>query len=259
MSTSFGLRNQRGSCWVNATLQALFRIPDVQTRYQTDGALDTSPIDVSLQEIWSTKGDEGLKSFYECVKTAVMPAGEGIGDSHELLEFLCNKLPFLDKLCRFKTANKVQCSNPKCAYKDILNDSMIEFSISPTESKQNLIDCIAQSVTPVSIPDWTCEKCKQKGCTKQLLMSSFPSVFMFHVTTPNASISYNPILTINKQKYALLAVVCFNGGHWWTYGRDMPPGKEWVEYDDASLHTYSSEQFPLSDSMRLLFYYRLKE
>jgi uncharacterized UBP type Zn finger protein len=29
----FGLKNTRGSCWVNATLQALFRIPQVQKRY----------------------------------------------------------------------------------------------------------------------------------------------------------------------------------------------------------------------------------
>ena len=58
---SFGLRNQRGSCWVNATLQAIFRIPDVQTRYTAEAALETSPVDVSLQEIWSSRGEEGLK------------------------------------------------------------------------------------------------------------------------------------------------------------------------------------------------------
>jgi ubiquitin C-terminal hydrolase len=257
MSTSFGLRNQRGSCWVNATLQALFRIPDVQTRYSSEAALDSSPVDVCLQEIWSSKGEEGLKSFYECVKTAVMPAGEGIGDSHELLEFLCDKLPFLDKLCRFKVGNTIKCSH--CTYKDTRIDSMIEFSVSPTQSKQSLTDCVIQSVTPVTIPDWTCEQCKQKGCTKQLLLSTFPQVLVFHATSLNTTTSYSSLLVLNQQKYALFSVVCFNGGHWWTYGRDMPPGKDWVEYDDFSVHTRGPQNFPLSDHMRLLFYYRLKE
>jgi len=257
--TSFGLPNQRGSCWVNATLQAIFRIPDVQTRYIAQAALESSPVDSTLQKIWTTKGEEGLKQFYDCVKSAVMPAGEGIGDSHELLEFLCDKLPFLDKLCRFKIAHTIRCNNPSCSYKDTNTDSLIEFSVNPTQRKQSLTDCVMHAVTPTTIPDWTCEKCKSKGCTKQLLMSSFPQVFMFHVTTPNTSISYTTVLVLNGQKYAMFAVVCFNGGHWWTYGRDMPPGKNWTEYDDFTLRDHGPLHFPLSDNMRLLFYYRLKE
>jgi ubiquitin C-terminal hydrolase len=118
---------------------------------------------------------------------------------------------------------------------------------------------VIQAVTPVKIPDWKCEKCGGKGCTKQLLMSSFPQIFVFHATTLNTSVSYSTLLVLNGQKYALLAVVCFNGGHWWTYGREMPPGKNWVEYDDSNLRNHGPEHFPLSDHMRLLFYYRLKE
>jgi ubiquitin C-terminal hydrolase len=253
----FGLRNHRGSCWINATLQALFRIPDVQTRYSSAAALDSSPIELSLQKILTSKGEDGLKDFYECVKTAVMPAGEGIGDSHELFAFLCDKIPFLDKLCRFKNATTVQCSS--CPYKDSHPDSMIEFSISPTQRKQSLTDCMMQAVTPVTIPDWKCEKCSGKGCSKQLLMSSFPQIFVFHVTSLNTSTSYSTLLVLNGHKYALLAVVCFNGGHWWTYGRDMPPGKDWVEFDDSTLHAHGPNHFPLSDHMRILFYYRLKD
>ena len=116
-----------------------------------------------------------------------------------------------------------------------------------------------QSVTPVAIDDWTCEACKKKGCTKQLLMSSFPQIFVFHVTSLNASVSYSTQLVMNSQKYALFAVVCFNGGHWWTYGRDMPPGKDWVEYDDQTIRSRGPQHFPLSDNMRLLFYYRINE
>jgi ubiquitin C-terminal hydrolase len=257
MATTFGLRNQRGSCWVNATLQALFRLPEVQDRYENDKADENNPVDLSLQEIWCSRGDEGLKALYECVKTALMPAGEGIGDSHELLEFLCDKLPFLDKLCRFKMSHQVKCSN--CDYSDLRTDSLIEFSVTPTAKKQGLISCIGQSVQPVSIPDWTCEKCKGKGCTKQLLMATFPDVFVFHCTTLNTSVSYSPLLNINANRYALSSVVCFNGGHWWAYGRPQPPGSSWVEFDDQRVQDHGPNNFPLSDTMRLLFYYRLKE
>jgi len=257
MATTFGLRNQRGSCWVNATLQALFRLPEVQDRYENDKADENNPVDLCLQEIWCSRGDEGLKGLYECVKTALMPAGEGIGDSHELLEFLCDKLPFLDKLCRFKMSHQVKCSN--CDYSDLRTDSLIEFSVTPMAKKQGLISCIGQSVQPVSIPDWTCEKCKGKGCTKQLLMATFPDVFVFHCTTLNTSVSYSPLLNINANRYALSSVVCFNGGHWWAYGRPQPPGSSWVEFDDQRVQDHGPNNFPLSDTMRLLFYYRLKE
>jgi len=257
MATSFGLRNQRGSCWVNATLQSIFRLPEIQDRYENDKADENNPVDLCLQEIWCSRGDEGLKALYECVKTGLMPAGEGIGDSHELLEFLCDKLPFLDKLCRFKMSHQVKCVN--CDYSDLRTDSLIEFSVTPTAKKQGLISCIGAAVQPVSIPDWTCEKCKGKGCSKQLLMATFPDVFVFHCTTLDTSVSYSPLLNINGNRYALSSVVCFNGGHWWTYGRSQPPGSNWVEFDDQRVQDHGPNNFPLSDTMRLLFYYRLKE
>jgi hypothetical protein len=253
---SFGLRNQRGSCWVNATLQAVFRIPDVQQHYANEDQVDSKiQVDTCLHEIWSSEGDEGLKSFYDCVRTVDMPAGEGIGDSHELLEFLCDKLPYLDKLCRFKVGNNIKCSN--CEYKDLRVENLIEFSITP-QKKQTITEAVIQAVTPTTVPDWTCEKCSGKGCTKQLLMSSFPQVFVFHITSLRSSVSYSPLLVINGMRYALLAVVCFNGGHWWTYGRGSP-GQEWVEYDDSNVRKHGSSSFPLSDNARLLFYYRIKE
>jgi ubiquitin C-terminal hydrolase len=115
------------------------------------------------------------------------------------------------------------------------------------------------AVQPLSIPDWTCEKCKGKGCTKQLLMATFPDVFVFHCTTPDTSVSYSPLLNINNIRYALSSVVCFNGGHWWAYGRSQPPGSNWIEFDDQRVHDHGPTNFPLSHTMRLLFYYRLKE
>jgi uncharacterized UBP type Zn finger protein len=256
----FGLRNQRGSCWINATLQGLFRIPDVQQRYTNDEADDDNPIDVAIQEIWKTRGEDGLSDLYECVKTATMPAGEGIGDSHELLEYLCDKMPFLDKLMRFKVANTVKCSNPKCDYTYVRNDSMLEFSIVPSHPNQTLSETIVNAVKPFAIQDWTCEKCKHKGCTKQFLLGSFPQMLVFHQTSVDTSISYSAVLVVNKIKYALFAVVCFNGGHWWTYGRDLPPGNPWYELNDKHVQSFDPTHFPLvGRTLRLLMYYRINE
>jgi ubiquitin C-terminal hydrolase len=254
---TFGLRNQRGSCWVNATIQSIFRIPEIQKRY-SDGEVDrTNPIEVCLEEIWGSNGEEGLNAFYECVKTAVMPAGEGIGDSHELLEFICDKVPFIDKMFRFKTANVIKCSH--CDYAESKPDSLVEFSIISKRAKTPISDAIVDAVSPITLTDWVCEKCKAKGCTKQLLMGSFPKILTFHLTALNQSVKYTSILTMNRVKYALLAVVCFDGGHWWTYGRNMPPGEPWVEFNDLRVTTHDPQHFPVSESMRLLMYYRLNE
>ena len=113
----FGLHNYRGSCWVNTCIQAVFRIPEVQERYNTDSFDKGNIIDECLCKIWKTKGEDGLKQLFDAVRTEVMPAGNGIGDSHELLQYLCDKLPFLDSLMRFKIADSIQCVN--CEAKEV--------------------------------------------------------------------------------------------------------------------------------------------
>lgn len=255
----FGLRNQRGSCWINAALQGVFRIPELQQRFKEGKEDDKNPVEMCLSEIYSSRGDEGLKDFYQCVKTDTMPAGEGIGDSHELIEFLCHKVPFLDKLMRFKTANVVKCNNPNCSYKETKSESLIEFPITPTEPKQSISESIVNSVRLETIPDWTCDKCKHKGCTKQMLIGSFPKVMVFHMTSLDTSTSYSAQLLLNNQTYALFAVICFNGGHWYTFGRDLPPGQPWYELNDTHVRSYDAKYFPLVDTMRLLMYYRINE
>jgi len=254
----FGLRNQKGSCWVNATLQSIFRIPEFQEKYTGDNEYTTiNPVEQSLEEIWVTKGEEGLRDFFRHIKAKNLPAGENIGDSHELLDALCDKVPFLDKLFRFKAANTVKCSN--CGHGQTVTDTLTEFSIAPSKPKMTLSESIVESVQPVTIDDWTCEKCSKKGCVKQLLMSTFPPVLTFHLTSVDTSVSYPPMLTLNKMKYALLSVICLDGGYWWAYGREMPPGKPWYEFTAIRVTEKDPGHFPLSDNVRLLMYYRLKE
>lgn len=249
----FGLRNYSGSCWVNACLQSVFRIPDVQERYTESKHDPDNPVDVAMYNIWSHKG-ETLPQLFDVIRSEMMPAGKGLGDSHELFVYLCDKLPFLDKLCRFKIADSIQCKN--CGKKEMKEDLVTEFSLSSDGNRVPISQCIMNSVTPHDISDWICEQCKANGCTKQLLIGSFPQVMAFHMVTTESSVEYSSILCLNKIQYALLSVCCYNGAHWWAYGRDSVGGS-WYTLDDGHVVEHGPKEFPLSSKMRLLIYYRL--
>lgn len=253
--TSFGLRNQNGSCWVNATLQALFRIPEFQRRLGNE-EMSSTPLESSIQEIWGSKGDEGLKRFYENVKSALLPAGAGIGDSHELLEYICDKIPFLDQLVRFKVGIAIECVS--CKATTTKQDSMIEFSISSEDPEYELTCAMSDACKKETIADWVCEKCTSRGCSKQLKIAEFPSVLVFHNISKN-KIKYAGVIIVNGIRYALVAVVCFDGGHWFTYGRNLPIGSSWFTYNDTHVIEHDGKQFPLSKDARLLMYSRLEE
>ncbi len=253
----FGLKNFRGSCWVNACLQGIFRIPELQQRYSNSQANPDNIIDVCLQNIWKSNGEDGLKDFFESVKTHTMPAGNGIGDSHELLQYLCDRLPLLDELCRFKIANSIECVS--CKDLNIKEDSVVEYSLTSDGKHIPISQCISASVIPNAITDWVCDKCNKKGCMQQQLIGSFPKVMCFHMVSPNASVDYSSILVLNGKRYALLSIICYNGSHWWTRGRNMPPGSSWYTLDDTSIVDHGAKQFPVSNMMRILIYYRLED
>jgi ubiquitin C-terminal hydrolase len=254
----FGLNNYSGSCWVNATLQAIFRFPFVQDRYSSKTFDKGNVIDECLMNIWNSKGTQGLGQFFEAVRTDTMPAGQGIGDSHELLQYLCDKLPYLDKLCRFKIAHSMECTT--CKKKTLTRDSVIDFSLDSVEGQHvPLSTCISKTVEPYPIQEWECETCKNKGGIRQQLIGSFPDYMMFHLPISQTTVDYSSILVLNGKKYALMSVICFNGGHWWTYARNMPPGSSWYMLDDTNVSDHGPKQFPISGSMRVLIYYRLEE
>ena len=246
----FGLINYHGSCWVNDALQTLFRFPDVQARYNAGTFEKDNPIDEGLCRLWNSKGRDGLRQFFDSVRTATMPAGAGIGDSHELITYLCDKLPYLDKVCRFMLAMSIECKN--CKDKTIKQESTINFSLMEGGGK-SIAECIENSVKPTSIDEWVCEKCKGKGAIVQQLIGSFPQYMIFHLTI-DSNVDYSSILILNKRKYALIGVVCFNGGHWWMYGRDGI-GSPWYILDDMRVVNHGPKQFPVSNTTRMLIYY----
>ena len=259
----FGLNNFGGSCWINACLQLIFRIPEVQIRYDNEEIDRDNIFDVCLYQLWNSKGQRGLKELFEAIRVSQknasdMPAGRGTGDSHELFTFLCDKLPFLDKLCRFNVAHSIKCKN--CEYKNLEEHTVLEFEIESTSLNNSLTNCISEIVKPLELDEWKCEvpECKKLGCTKQQLIGSFPKIMVFHKDSISGSIEYPSVLSLNKKDYALVGVTCWNGGHWWSYGRNLPPGSSWYTLDDTRVSEHGPKQFPISSNMRLLIYYRLE-
>jgi len=175
----FGLRNNGGSCWVHACLQCVMRIPEVQERYSSQKQDQANLLDQALSLIWTSKGVSGLAELYGTVHTKLTTAGRGIGDSHELFVKLCDKLPFLEELCRFKIADSIQCKN--CDFRQLKEDSVTEYSLAVESPKMPIAQCILKSVTPNNIEEWKCEKCEKKGCVKQQLIGTFPKVMVFHM------------------------------------------------------------------------------
>lgn len=246
----FGLQNFRGSCWVNSALQALFSCPLVEKRYENKENIDKeNPYDVCLESIYRNKGEAGLKDFFECVKTSYLPAGENIGDAHELLVHLCDKLPWLDKEFRYEIAEEVSCKN--CEYKDLRKTSVIDLHLNPSRHQLPILDAITEYVQPQEISDWKCEKCVKQGCTKRVLFTTFPRILMIW----SSPIDYCSFLVVNGKKYYLYAVICFNGGHWWTYARKLPPGNPWYILNDRHVRQTTSTKFPVDRAMRVLLYF----
>lgn len=249
----FGLQNVSGSCWVNTCIQSVYRLPEAQTRYTENKA--EGDLDTALQTIWNSKGVMGLTELFAELQKERVQAGRTIGDSHELMHHLCDKLPWLDTMFRFKIADVITCDH--CNAKTTKEDTTIEMTLFSAVRNQSILDSIRNVVTPSKIAEWKCEACKETGCTKQILIGSFPKLFMFRVH--GEPMRYDTTMILNQRKYALSSVMCHNGGHWWMYGRDMPPGTPWVTLNDRNVTQHRHNEFPVSPMMRVLIYYRLND
>ncbi len=249
----FGLPNISGSCWVNAALQGVFACPSLKD-HEVD---DANPIDVSLTEVYKTHGKHGLRDLFSSIQKTYIPAGRDIGDSHELIVHLADRLPWLDKLMRFTIANQITCKT--CGKVTTVQDSAIEIELTPSVRNMPILEALQEFVKPEEIDGYDCETCKEKQpCVKRTLFGSFPQMLMVHRSSIGTSMEYSSILILNKRKYALFAVICFNGGHWWSYTRELPPGKPWFELDDSRVTQMTPTQFPVAGTMRILLYFLLE-
>jgi ubiquitin C-terminal hydrolase len=244
----FGLPNISGSCWVNASLQGLFACPPVRDHSSDESNL----VDKSFTEVYTSKGSSGLLDLFNFIRTSYIPAGHDIGDSHELIVHLCDKMPWLDELMRFKMANRLTCKT--CGHNTLKEESTIEIGLIPSVKKMPIIDALKEYVQPSEIEGWDCDKCKEKRtCISQTLFGTFPKILMIHRSSISTPIVYTPLLILNKRRYELFAVICFNGGHWWSYGRE---DSDWFELDDTNVRQI--EKVPVVSTMRILLYFLIE-
>lgn len=240
----FGLPNISGSCWVNAALQGLYAYPYMK-EHKSD---ESNPVDKSFTEVYTSKGTNGLLDLFNYIRTSYIPAGHDLGDSHELILHLCDKMPWLDHLIRFKMANKLTCKT--CGYNVLKEESTLEIGLSPSTKKMSILDALNEFVQPSEIEGWVCDKCKEKRiCIVQTLFGTFPKILMLH----GSSVRYSKSLILNKRQYELFAVICFNGGHWWSYGRQE---SEWYELDDTNVRQI--EKLNVVSTMRILLYFLIE-
>jgi ubiquitin C-terminal hydrolase len=257
----FGLNNYGGSCWLNACLQSILRLPEIKERYntvETDKTLNS--VDKSLSKIWKSKGSDGLKDLFNAIsETNVsesgskpayeMLAGKSVGDSNEAFVYLCDKLPFLDLLCRYTFVERLECS---CGFQQERPDSHVQFQLYPSKDT-SLIQCISDVVKKETLDSWKCDKCSQRGsATKEIVMKSFPKILTFKIVS-DKKVTHSDILVINSHRYQLLGITSFNGGHWWAFAKDP----SWVLYDDTRVRELQSNEVPSSQNAKMLIYYRI--
>lgn len=240
----FGLPNISGSCWVNAALQGLYACPPVRKHI----ADESTP----FAEVYKSEGTNGLSDLFNFIRTSYIPAGDDIGDSHELIMHLCDKMPWLDELMRFKMANRLTCKT--CNHSTLKEETTLEIGLTPSVRRMPILDALNEYVSPSEIEGWMCDKCKEKRtCVSQTLFGTFPKILMIHRSSISTPIAYTPIIILNKRRYELFAVICFNGGHWWSYGRKE---SDWFELDDTSVRQI--QKVPVVSTMRILLYFLIE-
>lgn len=236
----FGLPNINGSCWINAALQGLYACPPIKEHISDESA--------PFAEVYKSEGTNGLSDLFNFIRTSYIPAGNDIGDSHELIVHLCDKMDWLDDLMRFKMANRLTCKT--CSHSTLKEESTIEISLTPSIERMSILDALTEYVQPSEIDGWICDKCTEKRtCIVQTLFGTFPKLLMIHGT----SIKYTPSLILNKKRYELFAVICYNGGHWWSYGRQ---DTSWFKLDDTDVTHI--ERAPSVSTMRILLYFLIE-
>jgi ubiquitin C-terminal hydrolase len=222
-------------------------------------------IDIDIKGIIKSKSDELVKQSLETWS-----------------DFYKNDYSHLIELFNGNTFSNISCNNEKCNFNENKFEPFNTLSIDLVDD--NLNSCLSHyfSLTE-NIETWTCDSCKEKGCTKNVKLWTVPDYLIIHlkrfstngdkkllnINFPLNDLNITDYISLeknnkNKYIYDLYSINHHSGnssnsGHYWSSCKNL--NNNWYKYDDANITKYTNnnlqQQLTTSDSY-ILFYQRKK-
>jgi ubiquitin C-terminal hydrolase len=175
-------------------------------------------------------------------------------DAHEYLLYWISMCSSSEPLFMIKTNTIVFCK--ECKHKNTKPETSPIIEINPIF--KNLKDAIIKWFEPEQLDDYTCDNCKNKNVSKQIILDSLPNIFVISLKKYHmigrSDFDYPDQFIMNGSKYSLVSVIChegsLDGGHYYTIARNNS-NSEWIIYNDT--HRSPTKEF-LAKSAYILLY-----
>ena len=178
--------------------------------------------------------------------------------------------------------NRITCQNENCDFSENVYEpyNTVSLSIPISYESVTLENCLDNYFNKNEIIEsWNCEKCKEKGCSKELDFWSIPNYLIIHLKRfTNGGMKINthvqyPIDNLDLTKYistrkgdpnnyiySLYAVNyhsgSLNGGHYWSACKNLDGN--WYTFNDGDVSKINSLNLSqiITPESYILFYYR---